>query len=74
MTDAVATLDAAILDHLRQHPKAHPMSSPEICKLAALTATGRLPYRIIEARMRVLRLAGSYVWCKSRQRYVVEGC
>ena len=77
MAHEVVALDAAILNHLRQHPKAHPVSSPEIRKLAAQTEQcrdGRLPCRVIDARMKALREAGLQRWDRSRFRYVVQGC
>jgi hypothetical protein len=77
MAHEVVALDAAILNHLRQHPKAHPVSSPEIRRLAAQTEQcrdGRLPCRVIDARMKALRDAGLQRWDRSRFRYVVQGC
>jgi len=77
MANPLEALDTAILNHLRKHPKAHPMSCPHIRKLAAQTQEcqdGRLPNRVIEARMKALRAAGQVAWNMSRMRYVVEGC
>jgi hypothetical protein len=77
MAHEVVALDAAILNHLRQHPKAHPVSSPDIRRLAAQTEQcrdGRLPCRVIDARMKALRDAGLQRWDRSRFRYVVQGC
>jgi len=77
MAHEVVALDAAILNHLRQHPKAHPVSSPEIRELARQTEQcrdGRLPCRVIDARMKALRDAGLQRWDRSRFRYVVQGC
>ena len=76
MANAVEALDTAILNHLRQYPKAHPVSSPDIRKLAAQTEQcrdGRLPCRVIDARMKALRDAGLQRWDRSRFRYVVHG-
>jgi hypothetical protein len=52
------------------------MSSPTINKLARQTQEcqdGRLPCKVIEARMKALRAAGRYEWRGNRQRYVVTG-
>jgi len=74
MANPVQALDAAILNHLRNHPRAHSLSSFVIRQLARHTddcRDGRLPSRLIEPRMKALRLAGCWYWCPSR-RYVVE--
>ena len=76
MANAVEALDTAILNHLRAHPKAHPVSCPDIRKLAAQTEQcrdGRLPCRVIDSRMKALREAGLQRWDRSRFRYVVQG-
>ena len=77
MANPVVALDTAILHHLRHHPKAHPVSSPYIRDLARQTEQcrdGRLPCRVIDARMKALRKAGLQYWDRSRFRYVVQGC
>ena len=76
MANAVVALDTAILNHLRQHLKAHPVSCPHIRKLARQTdecQDGRLPCRVIEARIKALRTQGRLDWNRSRCRWVVQG-
>jgi hypothetical protein len=74
--EAVQALDAAILQHIRAHPKAHPMSSPSVRRLAALTEPcldGQIPCRVIERRMKAIRGAGKIAWDRSKGRYKVLG-
>ena len=76
MANSVEALDSAILNHLRDHPKAHPVSSPYIRDLARQTEQcrdGRLPCRVIDARMKALRKAGLQRWDSRLFRYVVQG-
>jgi hypothetical protein len=74
MANPKEALDTAILNHLAMHPRAHPLSSPGIHKLARLTQEcqdGQLSGRVIEARMKALRSAGQCQWDTRRRRYVV---
>jgi hypothetical protein len=53
------------------------VSSPYIRNLARQTEQcrdGRLPCRVIDARMKALREAGLQYWDRSRFRYVVQEC
>jgi hypothetical protein len=66
------TLDTAILAHMQQHPQGHPMSSPEIRRLARSAAKSRQPdWMVIDNRMAALRKAGRYLWHRLGKRYEV---
>ncbi len=69
------TLDAAILQHMEEHPHICPLRSPDLRRLAAAADykhISRDHLRVIDLRMKSLRDAGRYQYSNLGKRYEVN--